>query len=85
MAGVNGLPSAPPYLVLGIGFPIAIAKFCTLDNIALFDKHLKCLEKRGLKETSNRVPAETLKHRLTSLILPSRQTTSHQCVRNRDT
>jgi hypothetical protein len=29
------------------GFPIAAAKFCTPDNIALFDKHLECLEKRG--------------------------------------
>jgi hypothetical protein len=30
-----------------IGFPIAIAKICTPDNIALFDRHLACLEKRG--------------------------------------
>ena len=30
-----------------VGFPIAITKFCTLDNIAFFDKHLECLEKRG--------------------------------------
>jgi hypothetical protein len=28
-------------------FPIVIGKFCTPDNIALFDKHLECLEKRG--------------------------------------
>jgi hypothetical protein len=40
----------------GRGFPIAAAKFCTPDNIALFDKHLGCLEKRGIHETL----AETL-------------------------
>ena len=29
-----------------LGFPIVITKFCTTDNIALFDERLRCLEKR---------------------------------------
>jgi hypothetical protein len=30
-----------------LGFPIAITKFCTPDNITLCDKHLQCLENEG--------------------------------------
>ena len=68
-----------------LGFPIAITKFCTPDNTALFDKHLECLEKLGLHAISYRAPAEAPKHRQTFLILPSRSTTSHQRITNRDT
>jgi hypothetical protein len=35
------------FLISVVGFQIVIAKFCTPDNTALFDKHLECLEKRG--------------------------------------
>ena len=33
--------------ICAVGFQIVIAKCCTPDNTALFDKHLECLEVRG--------------------------------------
>jgi hypothetical protein len=66
------------------GFPIAITKFCTLDNITLFDKHLECLEKRGRQETHGKRLSETPTRRETSRIMPSHETTSHQRVSGRD-
>ena len=69
---------------LASGFPIAITKFCTLDNIVLFDKHLECLEKRGIQETLGKGLSETPTRRETSRIMPSHATTSHQRVSGRD-
>jgi hypothetical protein len=40
---LRGYPNRPD---CRYGFQIVIAKFCTPDNTALFDKHLECLEKR---------------------------------------
>ena len=67
-----------------MGFPIAITKFCTLDNIAFFDKHLECLEKRGIQEAPGKGLSETPTRRETSRIMPSHETTSHQRVSGRD-
>src|SRR5262245_45686594 len=40
--------STPPHLWQLFGFPLGSAQCCTPANIALFDKHLECLEKRPL-------------------------------------
>jgi hypothetical protein len=57
--------------VLPVGFPIALTKFCTLEHIALSDKHLECLEKRGINETPGKGFSKTHTRRETSLIMPS--------------
>jgi hypothetical protein len=62
------------------GFPIAITKFCTLDTIALFDKHLERLEKRGIQEIPRKGLSETSTRREMSRIMPSHETTSYQRV-----
>ena len=66
------------------GFPIVSAKFCTLAHIALFDKHLACLEKRGIDATPGEGLPETPPRREMALILPSHKTTSYQGVSSRD-
>ena len=40
--------STPPHLWQLFGFPLGSAQLGTPANIALFDKHLECLEKRPL-------------------------------------
>ena len=67
-----------------VGFPIVSAKFCTLAHIALFDKHLECLEKREIDATPGERLPETPPRREMALVLPSHKTTSYQGVSSRD-